>query len=66
MSKYPVLDDFKVKIMSDDPDQVQQALDEISSLYKHISRSSVLRSSPHGYHAFISVYMRAELHREGY
>jgi len=58
MSK-PVLSDFKVKVTGDDPDQVANALEQISKLYKNAYHSSVIRSTPKGWHGFILVTREA-------
>ena len=60
MSKNPVIADFKVKITSDDSDQVANALDQIASLYENPSFSSVMRSQPKGWHGFITVHRKAQ------
>ena len=55
MSKIPVLADFKIKITSEDPDTVANAIDQISRLYEHSSHSSVIQSTPRSWHGFITV-----------
>ena len=57
MSKYLVLTDFKIKITSEDPDTVANAIDQISRLYEHSSHSSVIKSTPpsYGWHGFVTV-----------
>ncbi len=53
--------EVKVKVYGDLRPDVLQVLDEIRSLYApNVTQSDVKRSTPYGYHGFITIYLEEE------
>jgi len=54
-------ENVKVKVYGDDADSVLAVLDDIRNLYApNVTQSTLQRSRPHGYHAFLTIYPRRE------
>ncbi len=53
-------EEIKVKVWGDDPAKILRVLDDINDLYKpNVELSSLKRSTPRGYHGFVTIYMEA-------
>ena len=52
--------EVKVKVYGDNPNEILRVIEEIRSLYTpNVTQSDLKRSTPHGYHGFLTIYTEA-------